>query len=109
MAKCRVDILEHLDGTYAVIWKKRVIGRYDVKGQILRINPWRPAPRPPEFIVVKAREEAKKGEAETQCSRLFPGRPAGARVALQRCPILRRDLLRVREIIKKLNRTFYVL
>ena len=45
-AKCRVDVLEHLDRTYAVIWKKRVIGRYDVQGQVLGINPGGQPPDP---------------------------------------------------------------
>jgi transposase len=36
--KCQVEVFEHLNGTYAVVWKKRVIGRYDSQGQAL-INP----------------------------------------------------------------------
>jgi hypothetical protein len=38
-AKCRIEILKHVNGNYAVIWKKRVIGRYDQNGQALGSNP----------------------------------------------------------------------
>lgn len=31
-ARCRVAVLEHLDDQYSVIWKGRVIGRYDREG-----------------------------------------------------------------------------
>jgi transposase len=36
--KCRVAVLEHLDGTYTVTWRKRVIGRYNAHGQALGIT-----------------------------------------------------------------------
>jgi hypothetical protein len=45
-AKCRVEVFEHLDGAYAVVWKKRVIGRYDSQGQALVINPGGQPPDP---------------------------------------------------------------
>jgi hypothetical protein len=44
-AKCRVDVFEHLDGTYAVVWKKRTIGRYDENGQNLIPGGQPPDPR----------------------------------------------------------------
>jgi hypothetical protein len=31
--QCRVDVFEHLDGSFRIEWKHRVIGRYDAKGQ----------------------------------------------------------------------------
>ena len=37
-AKCRVEVLEYLNGTQAVIWKRRVIGRYDRNGQANEIK-----------------------------------------------------------------------
>ena len=43
--KCRVDIFEHLDGTYAVVWKKRTIGRYDENGRNLTPGGQPPDPR----------------------------------------------------------------
>ncbi|MBU4353779.1 MAG: hypothetical protein KJ822_00370 [Proteobacteria bacterium] len=49
-AKCRLDVLKNLDGTYAVIWKNRGIGRYDVQGQILRINPGGQPPDPRSWV-----------------------------------------------------------
>ena len=63
-------------------------------------------PRTSEFIAFKAREEAKTGEAETRCSRLFPGRLRGARIALQRCPSLPGDKFRIGQNFLKTNRTF---
>jgi len=30
--KCRVDVFEHLNGSYSVVWKGRTIGQYDTKG-----------------------------------------------------------------------------
>jgi transposase len=45
-AKCLVDVLEHLDGTYTVIWKKRPVGRYDAQGQAIRENPGGQPPDP---------------------------------------------------------------
>lgn len=45
-AKCRVDVFEHLDGAYTVVWSKRVIGRYDSQGRGLAINPGGQPPAP---------------------------------------------------------------
>ena len=59
-AKCRVDVLEHLDRTDAVIWKKRVIGRYDVQGQILRINPGGQPPDPRGLSLLRPGKRSKK-------------------------------------------------
>ncbi len=89
-AKCRVDVLEHLDGTYAVVWKKREIGRYDVQGQILRINP---GGRPPDPRGLSRSEPGKRQKQERRKRSVSPspGCPRGARVAPQRCPILPGD------------------
>jgi hypothetical protein len=76
--------------------------------RVARLTPWA-APRPPGFIALGSGEEIKNGKGEAFRFPLFTGRPAGARVAPQRCPILRRDIFRVREVIKKLNRTIHVL
>jgi transposase len=43
--KCRVDVFEHLDGTYMVAWKKRTIGRYDQNGRDLTPGGQPPHPR----------------------------------------------------------------
>jgi transposase len=37
-AKCQVDVFEHLDGTYTVVWKKRAIGRFDAQGNPMGIH-----------------------------------------------------------------------
>ena len=37
-AKCKVDIYNHLDHTYSVVWKKRIIGRYNEKGEVINYN-----------------------------------------------------------------------
>lgn len=37
-AKCKVDIYEHLDGSYSIIWKKRVVGRYNAEGKLISLN-----------------------------------------------------------------------
>jgi len=44
-AKCRVDVFEHLDGTYTVVWKKRTLGRYDENGRLLLPGGQPPDPR----------------------------------------------------------------
>jgi hypothetical protein len=76
---------------------------------IRRGGPWGvtlgAGPRPPGFIALGSGEEVENGKGDAFRFPLFPGHPAGARVAPQRCPILRRDIFRVREVIKKLNRT----
>ena len=33
--RCEVDVFEHLDETYSVVWNKRIIGRYDNEGNAL--------------------------------------------------------------------------
>jgi hypothetical protein len=43
--KCRVEVFEHLDGRYSVVWKKRGIGRDDSQGRALGSNP---GGRPPD-------------------------------------------------------------
>ena len=37
-ARCKVDVYEHLDSSYSVIWKKRFLGRYDAEGKPVDIN-----------------------------------------------------------------------
>jgi len=32
-AGCRVDVLEHRDGAYTILWNGRVVGRYDAQGK----------------------------------------------------------------------------
>ena len=64
-AEYRVDVFEPLDGTYAVVWKKRVIRRYDAQ---------EPAPRPPGFIACWSREEVKNGKGEAFRLPFFSGR-----------------------------------
>ena len=83
-AKCRVDILEHLDGTYAVIWKKRVIGRYGVKGQILRINPARQPPDPRSLSLwgPEKRSKMRKGKPSAPASSRTSRRCSGRSPAL---------------------------
>jgi hypothetical protein len=43
-ARCKVDIYERLDGAYSVVWKKRVLGRYNAEGQLIYQNKG-PAPQ----------------------------------------------------------------
>ena len=90
-AKCRVAILEHLDGTYAVIWKKRVIGRYDVKGQILRINPARQPPDPRSLSLwgPEKRSKMRKGKPSGSPSSRTSRRRSGRSPALPYPPLRR--------------------
>jgi hypothetical protein len=60
--KCRVEVFEHLDGTYAVFWKKRVIGRYDAQGQALMINPGVQPPDPRSLPLGGPGKTPKKGK-----------------------------------------------
>jgi len=34
-AKCKVDVHQHLDGTYTVVWKNRIVGRYSKNGTLI--------------------------------------------------------------------------
>ncbi len=36
--RCLVDVYEHLNGNYSIVWKGRVIGRYDPAGKILGLT-----------------------------------------------------------------------
>lgn len=37
--QCKVEVFEHLDGSYSVCWKKRLIGRYDAFGKAFGAEP----------------------------------------------------------------------
>jgi hypothetical protein len=58
--KCRVDVLEHLDSTYAVVWKKRVIGRYDAYGQALKMNSGGQPPVPRSLSLSRPEKRPKE-------------------------------------------------
>jgi len=75
-AKCRVDVLEYLDGTYAVIWKKRVIGRYDHNGQALGCNPGGQPPDPRGLSPFSPGKRVKKGKGKSSTSPSSPDIPA---------------------------------
>jgi hypothetical protein len=60
--KCRVEVFEHLDGTYAVVWKKRTIGRYDEKGQNLIPGGQPPDPRGLSLWGPEKRSKMGKGK-----------------------------------------------
>lgn len=36
--KCKVDVFEHLDSTYSIVWKKRTLGRYSQEGILISDN-----------------------------------------------------------------------
>ncbi|MCP4683644.1 MAG: ISNCY family transposase [Desulfobacterales bacterium] len=43
--KCKVDVYEHLNSTYSVVWQKRNIGRYDKHGKLIEAGRQPPNPR----------------------------------------------------------------
>jgi hypothetical protein len=59
-AKCRVDVWEHLDDTYSVVWQKRVIGRYGPQGQALGRNPGGQPPDPRSLSPLGPEKRLKK-------------------------------------------------
>ena len=61
--KCTVDVYEHLNGSYSIVWKGRTIGRYDSEGNAFIGGS---APKPPKFIALGNREEAKKNRKSTK-------------------------------------------
>ena len=83
-AKCQVDVFEHLDGTYAVVWKKRVIGRYDSQGQTL--NPGGQPPGPRSLSLSGPEKRSKMGKGKRWASPSSPDVPPAlgslSRVAL---------------------------
>ena len=74
-AKCQVEVLEHLDGTYAVIWKKRVIGRYDSRGQALGINSGGQPPDPRGLALGGPGKRSKMGKGKLLTSPSSPDIP----------------------------------
>jgi hypothetical protein len=70
-----VDVLEHLDGTYAVIWKKRVIGRYDHNGQALGCNPGGQPPDPRSLSLWGPEKRLKMGKGKLITSPSSPDIP----------------------------------
>lgn len=37
-ARCKVDVYEHLDDSYSVVWKRRILGRYNAEGELINTN-----------------------------------------------------------------------
>jgi transposase len=72
-AKCRVDVFEHLDGTYAVVWKKRTIGWYDDQGQ--NLNPGGQPPDPRSLSPRGPRKRSKRGKGKRPASPSSPDIP----------------------------------
>jgi len=71
--KCRVDVFEHLDGTYMVAWKKRTIGRYDQNGRDL--NPGGQPPDPRGLSPWGPEKRSKKGKGKRSTSPSSPDIP----------------------------------
>jgi len=74
-AKCRVDVFEHLDATYTVVWSKRVIGRYDAQGQALGINPGGQPPDPRGLSPGGPGKRSKMGRGKPSASPSSPDTP----------------------------------
>jgi hypothetical protein len=74
-AKCRVDIFEHLDATYTVVWNKRVIGRYGAQGQPLGINPGGQPPDPRSLSLWGPEKRLKMGKGKRTASPSSPDTP----------------------------------
>jgi transposase len=72
-AKCRVDVFEHLDGTYAVVWKKRTIGWYDDQGQ--NLNPGGQPPDPRSLSPRGPGKRSKRGKGKRPASPSSPDIP----------------------------------
>lgn len=76
-AKCRVDVFEHLDASYTVVWSKRVIGRYDAQGQALGRNPGGQPPDPRSLALMGPGKRSRKGRRTPEAPPLprpSPGR-----------------------------------
>ncbi|MCP4668001.1 MAG: ISNCY family transposase [Deltaproteobacteria bacterium] len=76
--KCNVHVYEHLDNTYTVTWKKRIIGKYDKKGKGLYLDGG-PAPQTPRGLslsrIPDEQKEKRQGE-KSPCPSVYP--PASA-------------------------------
>jgi len=73
-AKCQVDVFEHLDGTYAVVWKKRLIGRDDPQGGAM-INPGGQPPDPRSLPFSGPGKRSKMGKGKRSASPSSPDIP----------------------------------
>ena len=73
-AKCQVDVFEHLDGSYTVAWKKRVIGRYDSQGQPL-VKPGGQPPDPRGLSLCSPGKRSKMGKGKHSASPSSPDIP----------------------------------
>lgn len=69
-ARCKVDIYEHLDGTYSVVWKKRVLGRYNAEGKLIYQNK---GPAPQSSRGVSSYKIPDRQDKEGQSKMSFPG------------------------------------
>lgn len=65
-AKCKVDIYSHLDKTYSVVWKKRIIGRYNEKGEAINYNGGQP-PFPPGVYRLMEYRMGRKRKGRAKC------------------------------------------
>jgi len=70
--KCQVEVLEHLDGTYSVLWKKRAIGRYDPQGQAIKENPGGQPPDPRSLSPWGPEKRLKMGKGKRSASPSSP-------------------------------------
>jgi hypothetical protein len=68
-ARCKVDIYEHLDGTYSVVWKKRVLGRYNAEGKLIYQNK---RPNPQSSRGVSSYKIPDRQDKEGQSKMPFP-------------------------------------
>lgn len=49
-AGCKVDIYEHFDGTYSILWKRRILGEYSREGKLIPSGE-KPSPKASQEIL----------------------------------------------------------
>ncbi len=81
-ARCVVDVYEHLNGCYSLVWKGRTVGRYDSEAKPLVGS----APKPPKFNAPKTREVKKKRRTKKVAASSPVTRKRSGRSSPEPCP-----------------------
>jgi transposase len=70
-AKCKVDVYEHLNGTYTIIWKKRTLGHYNEEGKLVDYIGGQP-PNPRGLSLYRIPDgQDEKGQSKMPCPSVY--------------------------------------
>jgi len=70
--RCKVEVFEHLEGGYIVMWDNHIIGRYDCEGRCLNEQSGGQPPDPRSLSLSRPGKEGKKKRRKRQASAPSP-------------------------------------